>query len=646
MARNFRGLSLLLIAVMLLAGMFAVPTAAEGEGVCEDGRHIPAGEAHPADYFPCLGGYTAEWYICENMDAVCDAAGNELDYLPPEEDGRHTPGVGHPANYSPCSGGYDTQWYVCTACQTVCDSSGSALMENPPVENGRHTPGKACYPADYANCTGGYESEYYLCIGCPAACDAEGNAVEWRPAMDNAHTPGGEGHPADYHPCTGGFDTEWYVCAECGKACDLNGAELERKNAPANTTHSPGGECHPANYAPCGQGGYDTEWYECTMCGTACDAGGIALEWRAGTADAKHSPGGELHPADYAPCRGGYKSAWYECAMCGHPCDENGDAVYAEWSGSGRHTPGGIEYPADFTPCGGGSKVPYYRCVECGALCDKDGSLWAGYFEPEAGAKHTPGPHHAADYTPCMGGYKSDWYTCVVCGAKCTADGDMIDPVYQRGNGIHIPGSVEYPADYTPCGGGYKKPYYICTLCGEACTKAGVLSDKYLPPEDSLADSSAPCHSPSGVEHPADYSPCTGGCKVPYYTCSVCGKPCTKDKTGVSYSAAVSEHKLSIVSAKAPTAESAGNVEHLICSLCGSLYKDEQSAQDNVKCSLADVTLPKLAAGDKPPQPTPSAQPGAPKTGDESALGVWAALLLSGAGAAVLPARKLRAGRR
>lgn len=390
-------------------------------------------------------------------------------------------------------------------------------------------------------------------------------------------------------------------------------ASAESEADCANGKHTPG-EKVAANYTECG-GGYEQDYYLCTYCNAPCDTDGNSVTpydfHKEGTQ--QHTPSGNPIPG----CLAHGKTEWYVCSVCGEGCLADGSSIRVDlnpdWSSEERHTPGSIEYPANYTPCGGGIKTPYYRCTGCGKNCDKDG-IAVGYSmdsAPEEGSKHTPGLRHAADYTPCSGGYKTEWYTCSVCGGSCDAEGGLLYPDYVY-NGIHTPGDVEFPADYTPCGGGYKVPYYICSVCGIACTKNGSRVEKIIAPEDNLLTQSSPCHSPSGEEHPADYHPCTGGYKEAYYICSVCGKPCNKDKIGLSssytgYSPAIAAHKLVTVPAKAATVDAEGNIEYVKCSTCGSLYKDAQSAQINTPCSLSDVTLPKLSAETKP-EPTPPAE--------------------------------------
>lgn len=399
------------------------------------------------------------------------------------------------------------------------------------------------------------------------------------------HTPG-EFYEAAYTPCFGGFKTDYYTCSDCGCFCDGDGNQVFRDNGTG--VHTPG-EIHPADYLPC-QGGYKTDYYTCSYCGCFCDESGNQVFRESGTG--VHRPG-KMYPSDYTECGGGtYKEDYYLCADCGAACDVNGSELHCNHEpGTGKHTPG-QQHPADYTKCYGGIKEDYYICSACGLACDVNGSS----VKWEQGAeKHTPGEKSSPNYTECAGGYKTDYYICSECHSLCDKDGNLLSS-WEPGTGKHTPGEY-HPADYTSCGGGYKESYYICSVCGQHCDKNGGPSSVYF-------ERGTGKHAPGAETYPANYTECGGGFKTAYHICTVCGNPCDENGND-SWDHAFKHHTPLTIPAKAATVDAEGNIEYVKCTVCGNTFKNVEDAQDDIRCSMKDVTLPKLPAEDKPAETTP-----------------------------------------
>lgn len=208
-----------------------------------------------------------------------------------------------------------------------------------------------------------------------------------------------------------------------------------------------------------------------------------------------------------------------------------------------------------------------------------------------ANGKHTPGEFHEAAYTPCFGGFKTDYYTCSDCGCFCDGDGNQV--FRDNGTGVHTPGEI-HPADYLPCQGGYKTDYYTCSYCGCFCDESG---------NQVFRESGTGVHRP-GKMYPADYTECGGGFKTAYHICTVCGNPCDENGND-SWDHAFKHHTPLTIPAKAATVDAEGNIEYVKCTVCGNTFKNVEDAQDDIRCSMKDVTLPKLPAEDKPAETTP-----------------------------------------
>ena len=74
--------------------------------------------------------------------------------------------------------------------------------------------------------------------------------------------------------------------------------------------------------------------------------------------------------------------------------------------------------------------------------------------------------------------------------------------------------------------------------------------------------------------------------------------------------------KLTHVDAKAPTAESVGNIEYWYCAKCGKYYSDAKAAHE---ITLEQTVIEKL--------PDKEAINNLPKTGDDSRVALWLLLL-------------------
>ncbi len=418
-ALRSRKLAALALAVVLLAGLLPVGASAQTQTICPSGKHHPGEDLYPANWNSTTGGYGYDYYYCTVCGAVCHANGISAQFVDPTNGCSggykcHVPDLNDPY-VTACNS--NTGFYYCQACKKVVDADGTIADVS---TLGGHAPGDSQKPADYKPCIGGYQSSYYICTKCQSPCKADGSGAPYTRGT-GIHKPGSTQYPADWNSTDGGYKVAYYTCEDCGQACDIDGIP-ETFVGPGNACdaghHTPKmDEKHEADYTVC-NGGFESEWYECTQCHEPCDANGNLLVRKAGTG--KHTLS-EKHEADYTPCNGGYQRDWYECEVCGQSFDDAGNTV--EWKpGTGKHTPGD-QHELNYTPCDGGVKSEWFECRECHQPCDAEGNELK--WEQGTG-KHTPNKDERNDpnYTLCDGGFQGEWYECKVCGQPCDVSGE------------------------------------------------------------------------------------------------------------------------------------------------------------------------------------------------------------------------------
>ena len=318
----------------------------------------------------------------------------------------------------------------------------------------------------------------------------------------------------------------------------LPGGSVTAAAACAVDSHTPGSELHAADWNS-ETGGYAYDYYLCTVCGAACDEDGYdaMLVGPGNGCSGGISGGGKRHVIGnpYATaCAGTNTAQYYYCKACGHVVDADGTIV--DLTALNGHTPGNTLYPADYAPCTGGCKTSYYRCTVCNLPCDANGD---GSVYTPAGPMphpHTPGSVlHAADWNRKDGGYIRSYYTCTVCDTPCDAKGHAASYAGPGENcpmGLHTPGSEKHEPNYTPCSGGIKEEWYECDVCGAPCDAKGNTLE-VLPPIG---------HTPGSEKHEPNYSPCSGGIKEYWYECETCHQPCDAEGNSIEIHAPTGSH--------------------------------------------------------------------------------------------------------
>lgn len=255
-------------------------------------------------------------------------------------------------------------------------------------------------------------------------------------------------------------------------------------------------------------------------------------------ANGQHVPDlDDPHEPFFTECNGGFKEKFYICTICSMACDANGEEAIG-YQGSGQHTlSGDITEPCK--PCQSGFSIPTDYCVVCREILRVDGTRinnWQEYFV-EATEKHTPGDFACeADYTECGGGSKVDIYWCSVCDTECDAEGNDIE--WLDGNGQHTPSGTVNESAYNACTGGYIVPVDKCTVCNMVIHPDG--TDVDFSTEYKQATE---LHTPGNVVvRPADFKPCSGGCKDDGYQCTVCNHYTNKDGKELWWYPATTKH--------------------------------------------------------------------------------------------------------
>ena len=208
-----------------------------------------------------------------------------------------------------------------------------------------------------------------------------------------------------------------------------------------------------------------------------------------------------------------------------------GSVTAAAACAADSHTPGSVLHEADWNSETGGYAYDYYLCTVCGAACDKDGydAMLVGPGNGCSGGISVGGKRHVIGDpygTACAGTDTAQYYYCKACRHVVDADGTIVDLTALNG---HTPGNTLYPADYAPCTGGCKTSYYRCTVCNLPCDANGDGS-VYTP-----AGPMPHAHTPGSVLHPADWNRKDGGYIRSYYTCTVCDTPCDAKGHAASY---------------------------------------------------------------------------------------------------------------
>lgn len=364
----------------------------EGTGI-----HTP-GDFYEADYVECDGGWTTDHYRCADCWTRCDADGKELnreDHYK-EGNGKHTVGQKYEADYTVCGGGWTVDYYDCEDCYTTCDAEGNELSWKYYEEGTElHTPGTV-RKATYTECGGGWIIDRYECTVCGWYCDENGEEPdydEYYKEGNGKHTSG-RIYKADYTECGGGWTVDYSFCKVCDSICSTENGELnEDFYKSGNGKHTPGRR-GATYYTECG-GGITAEYYYCKDCGYACDAEGKRFDREKNYVEGngEHTPG-EFCEADYTECSGGWTIGFYLCKDCHWECDAEGNTLDLEEyykEGNGDHTPGAKLYEADYTECYGGFTEPYYHCSVCGMPCDKDGENAHRFYEEGYGHEYVDG---------------------------------------------------------------------------------------------------------------------------------------------------------------------------------------------------------------------------------------------------------------
>ena len=379
----------------------------------------------------------------------------------------------------------------------------------------------------------------------------------------------------------------------------LPGGSVTAAAACAVDSHTPGSELHAADWNS-ETGGYAYDYYLCTVCGAACDVDGYSamLVGPGNGCSGGISVGGKRHVIGdpyVTACAGTDTAQYYYCKACRHVVDADGTIV--DLTALNGHTPGSTLYPADYAPCTGGCKTSYYRCTVCNLPCDANGD---GSVYTPAGPMphpHTPGSVlHAADWNRKDGGYIRSYYTCTVCDTPCDAKGHAASYAGPGGNcpmGLHTPGSEKHEPNYTPCSGGIKEEWYECDVCGAPCDAKGNTLE-VLPPIG---------HTPGSEKHKPDYTPCGGGIKEEWYECETCHQPCDAEGNSIEFHEPTGSHNLVEVPAKDPTYEEDGNSAYWVCSDCQALFKDAEGATPIEDES--EIVIPKLDKPNEKPDETP-----------------------------------------
>ena len=390
----------------------------------------------------------------------------------------------------------------------------------------------------------------------------------------------------------------------------LPGGSVTAAAACAVDSHTPGSELHAADWNNV-TGGYAYDYYLCTVCGAACDVDGYSamLVGPGNGCSGGISVGGKRHvigdPYGTA-CAGTDTAQYYYCKACGHVVDADGTIV--DLTALNGHTPGNTLYPADYAPCTGGCKTSYYRCTVCNLPCDANGD---GSVYTPAGPMphpHTPGSVlHAADWNRKAGGYIRSYYTCTVCDTPCDAKGHAASYAGPSENcpmGLHTPGSEKHEPDYTPCNGGFKDEWYECETCHQPCDAEGNPVEGFEPTGS---------HTPGSEKHEPDYTPCGGGFKDEWYECETCHQACDAEGNSIEIHEPTGSHHLVEVPAKDPTYEEDGNSAYWVCSDCQALFKDAEGATPIEDES--EIVIPKLDKPNEKPDETPDETPEKPASG-------------------------------
>lgn len=269
------------------------------------GEHTP-GATYAARRAACMAGYDVDWYICDIcLSHVNAETGESLKADDWHEASPHTPsGEKHAANYTPCNGGNSADWYTCSGCGNSVDANGQYVTW---IEGtGQHTPGQI-YEPDYTDCNGGFKTKWSICTVCYSCLDANGNETERFKGTGN-HTLG-EKYEANYAPCSGGYKTEWYSCTVCYIPLTADGSEAEWFEGTG--VHTPGEEQYEANYTSC-YGGYKDKWSVCTTCNRVVDANGKEIDFIGG--NGKHQI--VSVPAKTPTYEEAGNLAYWQCSVC------------------------------------------------------------------------------------------------------------------------------------------------------------------------------------------------------------------------------------------------------------------------------------------------------------------------------------------
>lgn len=105
MKKSFlKRLGAIALSLTVLLGMAPAGMTANAEEACGEGNHVAGADLYDANYNPCTGGYSSDFYQCIYCGRPVDQNCQEIEAE--KGIGHHTPGEKHEADYTSCGGGF------------------------------------------------------------------------------------------------------------------------------------------------------------------------------------------------------------------------------------------------------------------------------------------------------------------------------------------------------------------------------------------------------------------------------------------------------------------------------------------------------------------------------------------------------------